>query len=65
MLQRHPLTTISAATERLDLSYLTVRDALGRLEEAGIVQEVTGEDRGRLYVYARYLQLLSDATEPL
>ena len=65
MLQRHPLTTIPAATDRLELSYPTVRDALGRLEEIGVVEEVTGEDRGRLYVYTCYLRLLSEGTEPL
>ncbi|GAB5533991.1 MAG: Fic family protein [Rubricoccaceae bacterium] len=65
MLQHHPITTAPVATERLDLSAPTVRAALQRLETAGIVEEVTGGDRGRLYVYTAYLNLLDDGTEPL
>jgi hypothetical protein len=33
-----------------------------RLEEAGILREVTGRRRGRLYVYEEYLKLLNEGT---
>jgi hypothetical protein len=35
-----------------------VNSALSRLEEAGIVREATGRQRGRLYDYDAYLALL-------
>ena len=36
----------------------TVNAAFARLEDAGILREVTGRKRGRLFVYDGYLQLL-------
>ena len=64
-LLRHPISTAPAATKRTDLSAPTVRAALSRLEAAGIVREVTGRDRDRLYVYEEYVDLLGAGTEPL
>ncbi len=32
--------------------------AFGRLQEAGILREVTGRRRGRVFVYTAYLELL-------
>jgi Fic family protein len=42
----------------LGLSVPTVNAALGRLEQARILREVTGRRRGRLFVYDAYLALL-------
>ncbi|TCP29541.1 Fic/DOC family protein [Rhodothalassium salexigens DSM 2132] len=36
-----------------------------RIEDLGIVREVTGKQCGRLYVYSDYLDILSRGTEPL
>ncbi len=33
--------------------------------EAGILRETTGRQRGRLFAYGRYLDILSRGTEPL
>jgi hypothetical protein len=35
------------------------------LEQLGIVREITGRRRSRVYVYGQYLELLSRGTEPL
>ena len=35
------------------------------LEKLGIVRELTGKRRNRLYGYDRYLEILSEGTEPL
>ena len=51
------LTATRTAGE-LGLSVPTVNAALGRLEEAGVLREVTGRKRGRLFVYDAYLSLL-------
>jgi Fic family protein len=43
---------------QLGLSVPTVNAAVARLEAAGILREVTGRRRGRLWAYDAYLQLL-------
>jgi Fic family protein len=55
--RRIVLSARSAATQ-LGLSVPTINGAFARLEEAGILREVTGRRRGRLYVYEAYLELL-------
>ena len=40
-------------------------NAINRHEEAGILREVTGRQRGKVYVYHEYLSLLNEGTEPL
>jgi Fic family protein len=46
------------AAAALPLSVPTVNAALARLEQAGILREMTGRRRGRLFVYDAYLELL-------
>lgn len=47
------------------LSRPTITAALGRLGEIGIVREITGRRRDRLFVYTQYVDTLNEATEPL
>ncbi len=53
-----------AAAGRLGLSEPAVYGAFRRLEEAGILREVTGRRRGRLYAYDGYLAVLAEGTSP-
>jgi Fic family protein len=55
---RRIVLSAGRTSEELRLSAPTVNAAFARLEEAGILHEVTGRKRGRLFVYRRYLQLL-------
>src|SRR4051812_8907214 len=55
--RRIGLTATTTASE-LKLSVPTVNAALRRLEEAGILREVTGRKRGKLYIYGGYLDRL-------
>ena len=57
--QRIVITAGGTATQ-LKLSVPTVNAALGRLEEAGILREVTGRRRGRVFAYEEYLSLLQE-----
>lgn len=50
--------TAGATAAELELSVPTINAALRRLEAAGILQEVTGRKRGKLYIYCAYLDLL-------
>jgi Fic family protein len=65
LLQAKPLVTIAEATQRTGLSTPTVAAALANLEEVGIVREITGRKRGRVYLYDEYLAILNEGTEPL
>jgi Fic family protein len=51
------------AARGLGLSEPPVYGAITRLEEIGILREVTGRKRGKLYVYDEYLSLLNEGTE--
>lgn len=64
-LKQHPLVKIPRLVEALGLAHNTVSTALGNLEELGIVQEITGNRRNRLYLYDDYLNILNQGTEPL
>ena len=57
---RYVLMSVPRAAVRLELSQPTVYKAVARLQEVGILREVTGRQRGRLYVYDAYLQLLNE-----
>ena len=47
------------------LSAPTAGKALESLEKLGIVREITGRRRSRVYVYGQYLDMLNKGTEPL
>jgi Fic family protein len=55
---RRIVLAASGAAAQLGLSVPTVNAAFARLEKAGILREVTGRRRGRLFVYDAYLELL-------
>ena len=65
LLQMTPLISIPKAAAKLGLSQPTVTGALTHLIQAGIVREMTGRQRGRGFVYDRYMALLNEGTEPL
>lgn len=60
------LVVVSAATvaARLGLSEPAVYGAFGRLEQVGVLREITGRRRGRLYAYDAYLAVLNADTVP-
>ena len=65
ILQKRPLLTIGTAAELSGVTFPTATAALERLQALGIVEEITGKARGRVFVYRRYLSLLDVGTDPL
>ena len=63
--QQNPYLTANQLVQQTGLSAPTVNAALADLERFGIVEEVTGRKRGRVFSYRRYLAILSEGTEPL
>ncbi|NCC53206.1 MAG: Fic family protein [Spartobacteria bacterium] len=64
-LQRHPITTTARAREACGVSLPTVLRSMAALEELGIVREITGKERHKVFVYTEYMDILSRGTEPL
>ncbi|MBX9723409.1 MAG: Fic family protein [Candidatus Obscuribacterales bacterium] len=64
-LEKKPLVVIPEIVRVLGLTTPTVTAALQNLERIGIVREVTGKQRGRVFVYDAYLKILERGTEPL
>ncbi|NLF30255.1 MAG: Fic family protein [Planctomycetes bacterium] len=64
LLQHHPITTISNAARQLTMTTPTVGSAIEAMETLGIVREITGKQRDRIYVYDPYLKILDEGTQP-
>lgn len=62
---RYVVVRPSATARALGLTDPPVYNAISRLEEAGILREMTGRQRGKIYAYDRYLSLLNEDTDPL
>jgi Fic family protein len=56
---------IPETAERLPVSEPTVATAIANLEELEILREITGRSRNKIFTYAKYLDILSEGTEPL
>ena len=63
MLKERPITSIAQVCDRTGLSFPAASSALERLSGLGLVREITGRPRNRLYVYDSYLAILSEGTE--
>ena len=64
-MQKRPIVTVQSAARELKLSIPTTGKSLDLLLGAGILKELTGKRRGRLFAYTKYLKLLDMGTEPL
>lgn len=62
LLQSHPFLNASQAREKSGLSAPTVNKAFEILERLGIVQEITGKQRGRVFAYQSFLDILAEGT---
>jgi Fic family protein len=63
-LQQHPVSTTNKIKKDCSLSLPTVLRSLSILQSLGIVKEITGRNRHKVFVYAQYLDLLNMGTEP-
>lgn len=59
-LKRQPVLSAALASERIQSSIPTARKALLSLESLGLVNEVTGNNYGKLYAYTDYLSILNE-----
>ncbi len=61
-LQKHPITPTNKIKAALQVSLPTVLRALRNLEEIGVVRELTGKERNKVYFYKEYLDILNAGT---
>lgn len=62
---RRVVASISRMAEELGVTWPTAATAIRHLQDLGIVQEVTGRHRDRVFVYSEYLAILNEGTEPI
>ena len=59
----HPVSNIAALTDATGLTPATIGKALDAMEQQlGIVRELTGRKRNRVYAYDAYITILNQET---
>jgi Fic family protein len=64
-LKQRPLCTVAEIAKRAGLSFPTAASALESLVVSGIVRELTGKKRNRIFVYDKFLAVLNEGTGSL
>jgi Fic family protein len=64
-MQRSPIVSIPSAAGSIGISPPTVAKSLEHMRQLGMLREVTGRQRHRLFAYDAYLAILSEGTEPI
>ena len=62
-LYRQPFVTVGGVQEITGTSYAPANRLVARLVEVGILEEITGDRRNRLYRYTPYMQILEDGPD--
>jgi Fic family protein len=63
-LKARPILSLNFTCEWTGLSFPAASSTMDLLVELGIARELTGKRRNRLFLYDRYLAILSEGTEP-
>lgn len=59
----HPIATSMSLAQKTGLTPATINRALEKLQQLGIVRELTARKRNRIYSYSSYLDILNKGTE--
>jgi Fic family protein len=65
VLCERPIVTLNQVSKLAGVTFPTAAKAIEALMRLGIVRELTGQRRNRVFVYDRYLAILNEGTEPL
>ena len=63
-MQTNPVVSVPRTAKALPLSPPTVRKSIGHLVDLGILSEITGKRRNRIFLYDKYIETLSEGAEP-
>jgi Fic family protein len=64
-LPEHPMVTLPGAMKLLESTKPTTAKAIDALVQAGVLHEITGKRRDRVYAYRAYLDILAEGTEAI
>ena len=64
-LKKLPQVSVKLLTKELGISAPAVRSALNNMVDLGILKEISGKQRNKVYVYRKYLNILEEGAEPL
>lgn len=64
VLQRQPIATSASLVAATGLTAATVNKSLAHLERLGIVSELTQRQRGRVFSYTKYVDILNERMGP-
>jgi Fic family protein len=64
-MKRLPQVTVPHLAKELNISSPTARSSLNHLKSLGILKEVSGKKRDKIYIYREYLDILEDGAQPL
>ncbi|WP_321529343.1 Fic family protein [Sedimenticola selenatireducens] len=62
-LLKRPIVTAAWLQEQTGMAPATIQSGLQKLEQLGIVQELTGKQRDRVYAYKNYIAILDQGNE--
>ena len=65
LLPSHPIVTLQSAMGLIETTQPTAGKAIDALCKAGVLHEISGKRRDRVYAYKRYLDVLAQDTETL
>jgi Fic family protein len=63
LFQKKPYLTIATASKELHLSQPAVTNAMIALEKLEIVKETSGRNWNRIYMYSKYLRVMTEGAE--
>lgn len=63
-MKRLPQVTVPLLASELKMAAPTARSALNHMMELGIIEEISGKKRDKVYVYRKYLDFLEEGAEP-
>ncbi len=63
--QMNPILSIASTVKQTGMTFPTAGAAIAQMQDLGILREITGKSRSRLFVYKEYLDILNEGTEPI
>lgn len=64
-MKKLPQVTVPLLARELNITAPTARNALNQMVNNGILEEMSGKKRDKVYIYRSYLDILEKGTEPL
>ena len=63
LLYQQPIVSVAYVSKELGFSSPAARKAINNLERLGILREISGKKRNRLYLYYAYMSIIREGTE--